>query len=65
MTKDEVGKKYGRLTVLYDSGLREPSNRVIKWVCKCDCGRQHIVNGNHLRFGHVKSCGCSRLRMRR
>ena len=60
MIKDEPGNKYGHLTVLYDSGLREPTNKVIKWVCLCDCGGLHIVNGNSLRYGGALSCGCSR-----
>ena len=29
-----------------------------QWLCKCDCGNQKIVNGNALKRGAIKSCGC-------
>ena len=57
---DLYGQKFGRLTVLYPTSFREPSNKTIKWKCLCDCGNYHIVNSNHLRTGATKSCGCSR-----
>ena len=57
-SKDLTGQKFGMLTALYDSGKREPTNGCIMWVCKCDCGKLHIVNSNALRFGVIKSCGC-------
>ena len=28
------------------------------WLCKCDCGKEVIVQGAHLRSGKTKSCGC-------
>lgn len=62
MVKDETGKKYGRLLVLYPVKTREPSNRCIKYMCLCDCGNYHVVNGNNLRFGRSRSCGCLRRR---
>jgi hypothetical protein len=30
------------------------------WLCVCDCGGTTIVDGNKLRRGKVKSCGCFR-----
>lgn len=30
------------------------------WVCKCDCGNTTVFDGNKLRKGKVKSCGCFR-----
>jgi hypothetical protein len=58
---DEVGKKYGRLTVIKYKG-RGPRGGAI-WVCKCDHGgkgRPKLVEawGGHLRIGNIKSCGC-------
>lgn len=55
--KNEIGNKYGRLTVLAMSDYREPSNRCIKWECKCTCGNIVTINGNNLRFGRARSCG--------
>ena len=28
------------------------------WLCKCECGKEKIIRGSHLRNGHTKSCGC-------
>lgn len=54
--KDETGKKYGRLTVLYRNG-KSASNKT-KWHCICDCGKEVDVLGEELRKGSVVSCGC-------
>lgn len=51
---DETGNKYGRLTVLY----RDEGTKPIKWVCRCDCGKEVSVLGTSLRSGNTKSCGC-------
>ena len=57
--KEISNKRFGRLVALYPVEEREPTNGVRKWMCKCDCGNYHVVNGNHLRMGNTKSCGCS------
>ena len=57
---DLVGKRFGKLTVIKDSGNRSPSGDVI-WLCQCDCGNQTNVIGNNLtrkKYGTI-SCGCS------
>ena len=55
--KDEVGNKYGRLTVLKSAGIQ---NRVYMWECECDCKNKTltVVNGSDLRKGYIISCGC-------
>ena len=53
---DEVGKRYGRLTVLSKS--RKNSNDIWIYLCTCDCGNLKEVNVNKLHTGHIKSCGC-------
>jgi hypothetical protein len=54
---DITGLRVGHLTVL----SRGPTvGQGIKWLCLCDCGRQHLVDGRHLRGAVVKSCGCER-----
>ena len=55
--KDITGQRFGRMTVLRDSGER-CSDRGVLWLCKCDCGNEKIARGSDLKRGHVKSCGC-------
>lgn len=56
--KNEVGNKYGYLTVL----KRVPDLRKgeARWLCQCDCGNTCEVSGLHLRNGTVQSCGCKK-----
>lgn len=55
--KNIIGNKYGRLMVI--KMLDEKGNRgQLKYLCKCDCGKSHIVTGESLRSGKSKSCGC-------
>lgn len=55
--KNEVGKKYGFLTVIRPLDEKDSSGETI-WECQCDCGNKTIVRGLCLRNGHTKSCGC-------
>lgn len=64
MKKDEIGHKYGLLTVIEETERRVQSNKCIMWKCECACGNITVVNGNHLRFGQTKSCGCLRRKRR-
>ena len=54
--KDLIGQKFGRLTVLEDTGKRKKGR--IVWLCRCDCGRETNVMGDNLSRGHTQSCGC-------
>jgi hypothetical protein len=56
---DMAGQRFGRLTVLRRDG--SDSRGKARWLCRCDCGQQHSVLGNSLRFNHVHSCGCLRV----
>jgi len=51
-----IGKKYGRLTIISLSHMGKYGEKY--YLCKCDCGNRHIANLAHLRSGHTKSCGC-------
>lgn len=55
-TIDITGQKFGKITALYDTGIRK--NRQALWHCKCDCGNECDILGSSLRSGHTKSCGC-------
>lgn len=54
--KDITGQKFGKLTVLYRNGSN--ANGVAKWQCRCECGKECIVQGRNLRNGNTQSCGC-------
>lgn len=55
---DITGQKFGRLTVIKDSGERK--GKEVVWLCKCDCGETIKVRSYDLRHGHTSSCGCLR-----
>lgn len=48
---DLTGQRFGNLTVLEYRGKST-------WLCRCDCGTEREVRGDHLRYGHSHSCGC-------
>ncbi|MFG6377338.1 MAG: hypothetical protein K1W19_03310 [Lachnospiraceae bacterium] len=54
-----IGKKFGRLTVIKDSGKRY-SNGSVMWLCKCDCGAYTYASSSKLKRGRVTSCGCAK-----
>ena len=54
--KNEIGNKYGRLTVIERAG--STSGGIALWKCKCDCGNETVVAGSKLRNGCTVSCGC-------
>ena len=51
-----IGKRFNRLTVLNKSHKR--SGNHIMWECVCECGNIKIIDGQHLKTGKIKSCGC-------
>lgn len=54
---DITGNVYGRLTVLgYDHSAKHKSY----WRCRCECGKETIVNRYSLTSGKTRSCGCLR-----
>ena len=57
--KDLTGQRFGRLTVLYDTGKRNSDRRII-WKCICDCGTECQISSHGLLVTHTKSCGCIR-----
>ena len=54
---DLAGKCFNRLTVIKEV---TPYGRERCWLCKCDCGKETVVQQNNLVSGEVKSCGCLR-----
>ena len=56
--KDELGNKYGKLTVL--ERAENTKDGKTRWLCECECGNKIIALGTNLRKGNTKSCGCLR-----
>lgn len=54
---DLTGQQFSRLTVVERAANngKQPA-----WLCRCDCGQTKVVQGENLRDGNVKSCGCLR-----
>lgn len=52
---DITGRSFGRLVVIGHAGKR---GKNIVWRCRCSCGVECIVLGEHLKTGHTASCGC-------
>ena len=58
-TQNEVGNKYGKLTVIEYAGRNTGTqNGGALWKCLCECGNYCIVSGSCLRGGNTSSCGC-------
>lgn len=56
-SKNLIGQRFGKLTVIKDSGQRG-HNRAVLWECLCDCGNTILVRSDQLTIGHTGSCGC-------
>lgn len=55
---DLTGKRYGRWTVLEQAA--PGTGYTTRWLCECDCGTVKTVDGQLLRTGKSRSCGCLR-----
>lgn len=56
----EIGRKYGRLTIVreVDPHILPCGQKKRKVLCECDCGKFIEVQLGDVRDGHTKSCGC-------
>lgn len=52
---DLTGMRFGRLVVIREVGRK---NGHVAWLCRCDCGKEVVINGAFLRNGKSQSCGC-------
>ena len=55
--KNLLGKRFGRLTVIWLSKQREKQGGA-RWYCRCDCGETKIIRARCLVYGITQSCGC-------
>ena len=56
--QDLSNQKFGRLTVLYR--YKDENRKATCWLCKCECGKEVVVQASNLKSGHTTSCGCYR-----
>jgi hypothetical protein len=61
LVKDILGQTFGILTVVRRRASTKKGAAL--WLCHCKCGNTIVTNGNNLRRGNTKSCGCFRYRM--
>lgn len=54
---DLTGQRFGMLTVV---SMQPRTSARTRWLCRCDCGKEHTAATDHLRRGEIKSCGCNR-----
>jgi len=52
---DLTGKIFGRLKVL---SIDSRKNKLIFWLCECECGNKKSIPGQPLKEGKTRSCGC-------
>lgn len=57
---DLTNKIFGQLTVVRRVSTKKTPSGATKifWLCECSCGNNCIVEGNALKTGNTKSCGC-------
>jgi len=53
---DLTGQRFGRLVVVSRAENSKAGHP--RWNCVCDCGGTTIADGQNLRNGHTRSCGC-------
>lgn len=53
--KDLTGKRFGKLTVIENTGMTEQKYRI--WRCRCDCGGEIMASTKQLKSGVIRDCG--------
>jgi 5-methylcytosine-specific restriction endonuclease McrA len=62
LQKSLVGQRFGRLIAI-ERDDKQTKGGTYFYKCVCDCGEVKIINGNSLRRGLTKSCGCLKIEM--
>lgn len=52
--QDLTGQRFGKLVVVEYAGKIKGKT---KWLCKCDCGKEKVMNAGDLKSGRTTSCG--------
>lgn len=54
--RDLSRKRFGRLFALERIALDKHKRSL--WLCRCDCGKETLVDTSKLTQNHTRSCGC-------
>ncbi|GGD04882.1 hypothetical protein [Enterococcus wangshanyuanii] len=54
--RDLTNQRFGRHIAIKQVGVNKWRNCL--WLCRCDCGKEHVVSSGKLIQGKSKSCGC-------
>lgn len=54
--KDLTNQRFGRQVAIRPCGKNKYGNCL--WLCRCDCGKEHVVASGKLVQGKSRSCGC-------
>lgn len=57
---DLTGRLFNRLVVIKLVGKNNSGNYL--WLCRCECGKETVVESRNLNNGHTKSCGCLKIK---
>jgi len=63
--EDLTSRSFGMWVVLKYGFRFGKNNNRHKWLCKCSCGTERLVDGWSLKSGASKSCGCYGMEQRR
>lgn len=64
---DLNGQKFGRLIVKhrFKDQFTPNGHPYVRWVCKCDCGKEVMIKSIYLRNYLTQSCGCLNIEIRK
>lgn len=59
-----AGRRFGKLIAIEPTQRPHDvaPNASVYWLCNCDCGGTAVRRSDVLASGHIKTCGCGRLR---
>ena len=60
--KVKIGDRFGNYTVVAEASPAITLSKRRRWLCKCVCGNERIVEEPNLRHGKSTNCGCVRYR---
>lgn len=56
-----TGQRFGRYLVIEQAPSRRYRSATRAcWLCRCDCGKEQVVDATSLRLSKALSCGCDR-----